>query len=202
VYTCGVRKLLQQATRVVVLSVLAAGTFGVVLAWTGPSAAAPANNVSAPIHAGATGQTKSGFLGLNGATASYAITVNGTASGWTGVFNWPPASAPASSYGILVGSSAGGYSQFQNNAGYYSLLAYSSYGLYTNGTIYAGAGISGPGGFGGGFQLTSGGGCYVGNTATGGGCSCPGYAPNARWAYYMDTNSTYGGGRGYLCEGM
>ena len=33
----------------------------------------------------------------------------------------------------LVGSATDGYSQFQNNSGYYALLADSSYGLYTNG---------------------------------------------------------------------
>jgi hypothetical protein len=53
--------------------------------------------------------------------------------------------------------------------------------------------------FGGGYQLSTVAGCYVANWVTGG-CSCPSYAPYSRWVYYMDTNSTYGGGRGYLCS--
>ena len=106
-------------------------------AWTGPSTAPPGGNVAAPINVGGTAQAKSGSLILNGNSGTYPLNVSGWASQWTALFNWPPSSAPASSYGILVGSSAGGYSQFQNASGYYALLANSSYGLYTNGNVYA-----------------------------------------------------------------
>jgi len=195
------RRFLKQVARAVVFAAIALGSSGVALAWTGPTTAPPGGNVSAPINTSATGQNKAGPFGVNGGySLGYPFSVsNAGFSSWTAIFNWPYNTATG--YGILVGSSASGYSQFQNGSGYYSLIAYGSYGLYTNGSVYAAGGIGGPGGFGGGFQLTNGGGCYVANTATGG-CSCPGYAPNARWAYYMDTNSTYGGGRGYLCEGM
>lgn len=133
---------LQQAARTVILAALAAGTAGVVIAWTGPSAAAPGNNVLAPINTGATAQTKS-------ATFTATDVCNGTTC----------------------------LSTVANN-------------VNTN---------SGRVIFGGGWQWSTVAGCYVANWITGG-CSCPAYAPNARWVYYMDTNSTYGGGRGYLCS--
>jgi len=42
---------------------------GVVSAWTGPTGAAPSNNVSAPINVGPNWQLKSGTLELNGSPA-------------------------------------------------------------------------------------------------------------------------------------
>lgn len=65
---------------------------------------------------------------------SGTLTQRGPTNSWAQLINWPPPGD--SSYGILVGSGAG-YSQFQNSAGYYSMLANSSWGLYTNGNIYA-----------------------------------------------------------------
>lgn len=56
------KKFAQEVARVVVLAALAAGTFGVVLAWTGPTAAPPAGNTSAPINISSTAQTKAGAI--------------------------------------------------------------------------------------------------------------------------------------------
>jgi hypothetical protein len=114
------------------------------LAWTGPTAAPPGANVSAPVNLSTAGQTKAGYLGVGGGAPSYPLSVAGAAGNWSGVFNWPPASAPAGSFGILVG--AANYSQFQNSAGYYTLLAQSSNGVNTNGNIIASTLYSGGGG--------------------------------------------------------
>jgi hypothetical protein len=59
----------------------------------------------------------------------------GPAANWAMEINWPPSAAPE--YGILVGNSEYGYSQFQNVAGYVTELANSSWGVYTNGNITA-----------------------------------------------------------------
>ena len=56
------RDFVGQATRVIVLSALAAGTFGIVFAWTGPTATPPGNNASAPINLSSTDQTKAGRI--------------------------------------------------------------------------------------------------------------------------------------------
>lgn len=109
-----------------------------VAAWTGPSTAPPGGNTAAPINSSGMTQTKAGYLGVNGGYTGgyYPFSVSNTgASSWTAIFNWPYNTATG--HGILVGSSASGYSQFENGSGYYSLLAYSSYGLYTNGNVYA-----------------------------------------------------------------
>lgn len=45
---------------------------------------------------------------------------------------WPPG---GTNYGILVGTGAGEYSQFENASGYYTQLANSSWGVLTNGNI-------------------------------------------------------------------
>jgi len=76
-----------------------------------------------------------GNVGIGTVSPGYPLSIVGRSNNWAEVINWPPSSAPG--YGILVGTSASGYSQFQNNAGYYSLLADSSWGLYTNGNVEA-----------------------------------------------------------------
>ena len=68
-------------------------------------------------------------------TVSDGLTLTGPVNTWAAQVNWPATSAPSGSYGILVGSSAGGYSQFQNASGYYSILADGGWGLVTNGSI-------------------------------------------------------------------
>lgn len=75
------REFLFRAVQVVVLSALAAGTFGIVVAWTGPSAAAPSNNVLTPINTGATAQTKSGGLTVGSLTTGGAVTATGNITG-------------------------------------------------------------------------------------------------------------------------
>jgi hypothetical protein len=80
--------------------------------------------------------TSDGSVGIN-VTPSFPLQVNGKAGNWTQVMNWPPGSVNA--YGILVGTGAGKYSQFQNAEGYYTMLANSSWGVYTNGNVGAAA---------------------------------------------------------------
>lgn len=80
-----------------------------------------------------------GNIGIGTANPSWRLTVVGPASDWAEVVNWPPGSV--NGYGILVGTGAGKYSQFQNAEGYYSQVAYSSYGLLTNGTIHTAGNI-------------------------------------------------------------
>lgn len=141
------------------------------LAWTGPTAAPPNNNVSAPLNTSSTAQTKAGYLAANGgySGAGYPFSVGGAANTWTAIFNWPYNTTPSGSYGILAG---GLYSQFENPSGYYSLLAYNNYGLYTNGYVSA------PNAFGGVYEFNStAGACQAANPLTGY-CTCPTYAPN------------------------
>lgn len=194
---------LQKIVRASLFFAIAATTAAPALAWTGPTAAPPNNNVSAPLNVSSTAQSKTGYLYINSpATTGYPFTVGGVASTWTSIFNWPPASAPANSYGILVGSSAAGYSEFQNASGYWAALADSSYSLYGNGNIYvtgsinSGSYVYGPNAFGGGFGQLVGGGCMNPNPYTGG-CSCPGFAPNVEGL--GSGNTGYGTENMYLC---
>jgi hypothetical protein len=197
---------LQKTVRVVLFFALVVNAATPALAWTGPTAAPPSANVSAPVNISATAQTKNGYVGVNSAsTPGNPLFVGGAASNWTGEFNWPNTSAPSGSYGILVGSSASGYSQFDNASGYYALLGDSSYSLYGNGNIYVSGSIQsggylyGPNSFGGMFTVqNNSGGCQFADVFTGG-CSCPGFAPNA--ANYLDSlwpNTNYVM-VGYLC---
>lgn len=78
-----------------------------------------------------------GNVGIGVASPSFPLTIWGPSMNWAEVINWPPSSAPG--YGILVGTCATCYSQFQNNQGYYTLLADQSWGVYTNGNIGANA---------------------------------------------------------------
>ncbi len=76
----------------------------------------------------------SGGLTVNSTTnINGRLNVVGTNADWGAVVNWGPGTS--NGYGILVGSGSGKYSQFQNQEGYYSLLAYSSWGIYSNGNI-------------------------------------------------------------------
>jgi hypothetical protein len=188
-------------------AVFAAFSFNLMaLAWTGPLTAPPGGNASAPINVSATAQTKSGLMNFSNGLNAY----NTNSGGWTGEFNWPNNTAVG--YGILVGSSASGYSQFENASGYYTLVAQSSNGINTNGNVQASdvydaltgiwmsslvggnIGHKSGGGFG-----TSQYGCYIANNWTGG-CSCPGFAPNAQTITNQNdkTGTWYAG---YVCYG-
>ena len=95
---------LQQAARVVVLSVVAATAFSVVLAWTGPTATPPNNNASTPLNVSSTAQTKAGNLTVSGSitTSNYYYGANAfggdfansssgcqSANAWTGGCSCP-----------------------------------------------------------------------------------------------------------------
>jgi hypothetical protein len=146
-------------------------------AWTGPSTAPPGGNVAAPVNVSSATQTKAGYLRVNGgyADAGYPFSVgNAGNSSWTAIFNWPYNTATG--YGILVGSSASGYSEFENGSGYYSLIPYGSYGLYTNGNIYASGDVYSRSGYRNGGQYWYGAYSYIPNPMTGGyGCP-PGFS--------------------------
>lgn len=68
-------------------------------------------------------------------SSGYALRVAAAPGEWAMLVNWPPGTP--NSQGILVGTGAGKYSQFQNGEGYYSMIAYSSWGMYTNGNVGA-----------------------------------------------------------------
>ncbi|HUO50310.1 MAG TPA: tail fiber domain-containing protein [Candidatus Paceibacterota bacterium] len=93
-----------------------------------------AENVQEPMTFEASNINLMGKVGIGTASPAYALTLNGAPNSWAEVVNWGPGSV-AGSYGIIVGSSATGYSQFQNASGYYALLADSTWGLYTNGYV-------------------------------------------------------------------
>jgi|GEM_PF-3096721 len=92
-------------------------------------------------HTAAVGHTMMMSVSPNGITipapsaGGYALQLSGQVANWTEVINWPPGTPNA--YGILVGTGAGKYSQFQNAEGYYALMANTSWGLYTNGNVGA-----------------------------------------------------------------
>jgi hypothetical protein len=85
-----------------------------IAAWTGPTAIPPGDNVAAPINAGATVQTKSGQLELNG-----GLIIHG----------------PGTASSSLIKSVAGGLSIDANSSGVGNLFIYES-GIYINGSIY------------------------------------------------------------------
>ena len=80
-------------------------------------------------------QQVTGALTVSSTLTTGKIYLTGPASDWAMQVNWGPGSVDG--YGILVGTGAGKYSQFQNAEGYYSLLAYSSWGIYSNGNAGA-----------------------------------------------------------------
>lgn len=169
------KSFLSQASRAAILSAIVAGTFGTVMAWTGPTAVPPGGNTAAPINTSAAGQTKAGSF----TTSSY-IDATGPTGNWAGIFR------PAGIYGIVTTT---------NSAGYWAYVGYSSYGLLTNGDVCINGGkclsstASGPT-VGGGFENLSNGQCWVVNSVTGG-CSCPSYAPYARNINYSYYNPSY-----------
>ena len=93
-------------------------------AWTEP-VAPPSSNVGAPINTSSTAQTKAGNFNVhNGYIQAYNDT------GYYGLLNY-------SSYGGYFYGLGGVFAQ--NTSGYYAYLGYpsSSYGLLTNGNVYA-----------------------------------------------------------------
>lgn len=86
-----VRNFLLQCARVAALSALAASTVTVVLAWTGPSTAAPGNNVFAPINTGATAQTKSGSITAANFCLPSGICLSQSGYMFGGAYGWYPA---------------------------------------------------------------------------------------------------------------
>jgi hypothetical protein len=86
----------------------------VAVAWTGPSASPPDNNVSAPVNVGATSQTKNGALGVN----SLAVFGNTLPSGSSRYLNWGT-TAGSGGYGIRDVS---GTLQFKNTGGSWQTL--------------------------------------------------------------------------------
>jgi hypothetical protein len=191
------KEFVLQGVRVALLAGIAAASFSLVSAWTGPTAAAPGNNTAAPINTSATAQTKAGTLTTGGLTSNggTGIGVYGGSTNNYGLYGHSD-----TSWGAVITQTGGNLGLVvENNAGtIYSELMQGGWGLVTNQNVNTSGYYYGLNAFGGGFEMTSGGGCYVGNPWTGG-CSCPSFAPSAAYTYYMDTNSTYGGGRGYLC---
>ena len=187
------------------------------VAWTGPTAAPPSNNTSAPVNVSSNAQVKAGNLGLNGGYGGGAgspISVGGLASGWTGIFNWPYNTTPSNSLGILVG---GLYSQFENPSGIWTELPVGSYGLETNGMIYNGATfytngdiympwagtylstyLSSRSSWSMFAQFPGSGGCFAPNPSTGG-CSCP--SGTSLYGFGASSWSTASGGVNfYACH--
>ncbi len=81
-----------QVTRVVVLTVLATGTFVTVIAWTGPSVGAPSGNIGIPVNTSATSQTKAGALTIGTFTSTANVTVGSAVYTTTGDIYMPWAS--------------------------------------------------------------------------------------------------------------
>lgn len=78
----------------------------------------------------------SGSNSLTNSTMYYngsALALPGPAGNWALEVAWPPA---GSNYGILVGTGANEYSQFQNAQGYYTQVDNGGWGIYSNGSIY------------------------------------------------------------------
>lgn len=76
------RDFLERAVKVAVLAALAGGTFGIVLAWTGPSTTPPNGNTAAPINVSSTAQTKAGaFTASNLCTSAGICLSNNVISG-------------------------------------------------------------------------------------------------------------------------
>jgi hypothetical protein len=169
--------LLQNVARATLFVALFATGVGPAVAWTGPSTAPPNGNTSAPINVSATAQTKNGSFGINNGL----FTVVGQAANWAEEINWPPSTG----YGILVGTYASGYSEFENAQGYYTILDNGSYGVQTNGYVL------GANTFGGMYGINNnGGGCEEANPWTGG-CGCPGWAPYVASAAYVPGLNNY-----------
>jgi hypothetical protein len=137
-------KILQN-TKSIILALILTLCVGYVSAsstWVGPSVAAPGNNTDTPLNTGSTAQTKNGNLNVhNGYLQAYSdsgpygllnyggygvytnnsVYASGPSNNWAGVFSG------GGPYGIYT----------INSSGYYDYLAYSSWGLLTNGNVNA-----------------------------------------------------------------
>lgn len=82
----------------------------IAFAWTGPTASAPNNNVSAPINVGSTAQVKSGDLGVNNISAFGNALLSGLGAGTGRYLNFDYTSGGTS------GTGSSGYG-FRDNAG-------------------------------------------------------------------------------------
>lgn len=171
------------------------GTGGVVLNSNGSVVTAGTITANPPSGAnGVVGNTISAN-GVYGNASSNGIGVQGNSVSGYGLYGHS-----VSSWGAVIVQDPGSLGLVVENStgSIYTELMQGGYGLLTNQNISTTGYYYGKNAFGGGFEMSSGGGCYVANAWTTG-CSCPSFAPSAAYTYYMDTNSTYGGGRGYTC---
>jgi hypothetical protein len=207
--------LLQKAARTTFFVALLATGITPALAystWTAPTAAPPGNNTDTPINAGATAQTKTGqfVLSLPSTFNSWALSVSGAQYGiYSGNSAGYYTELDNSSWGIYTNGniltagnlySGSGGSFFANNGDQY--MGYSGQYLSTvlgwNGSTYnintGNQGHKSGAGFG-----TGPSGCFIADNWTGG-CSCPGFAPNAQLIMSMNdhTGSWYAS---YVCYG-
>ena len=95
-------------------------TASVILAWTGPTATPPNNNVAAPINVGIVDQIKNGGLGVN----SLAVFGNAIISTVNGYLNFGP-TAGFSGYGFR---DSAGTMQYKNSGGSWSSFSGGSSG--------------------------------------------------------------------------
>ncbi len=189
-----VKDFLQKAARVVVLSALAAGTFSLALAWTGPTAAPPGNNTAAPINTSSTPQVKSGPFQIYDPTSNYTSHTAGLTLGYY------------SGYGYIQSPSAGGgvhiwdtttndIVSFNDNhtSTFAGTASAPDFCLTAGRCLSQSAGRA----FGGAFSVWDVGGCQQVNDIGGSGCGCPGWAPSVEGL----SNGTYGGSsyNTYLC---
>lgn len=130
--------------------------------WTGPSGTPPNNNVATPINVSGTSQVKSGALSINGLynlgstrfngnvgiggghSSSWSLYARGNVSGVYATATNGQAIRGATTGGGYAGYFVGGGTNAggvyaKNSNGYYAFLGYpgSSWGVYTNGRIYA-----------------------------------------------------------------
>jgi len=139
----------------------------VILAWTGPTASPPNNNVAAPINVGTIDQIKNAGIGMN----SLAVFGNAIISTVSGYLNFGPTVGSAG-YGFRDNA---GTMEFKNSGGIWrdlgsSIQAYLSMGAVTlikfsDGTTQTTAASSTGGGSGTSFWAASGNNIYNTNTA-------------------------------------
>ena len=107
-------------------------TTAIASAWTGPSATAPAGNVSAPINVGSSDQVKNASLGING----LAVFGNTLLSGSSRYLNWDT-TAGSGGYGIRDNA---GTLEFKNSGGSWASLQSTVSGLVGGGTAWTTSG--------------------------------------------------------------
>lgn len=140
-------------------------TQSLLAAWLSPTNTPPNDNTDKPLTQGSSNENKSGNLSIDG---NFAVTGTSSILGNVGIGKINPNAklqvmgninatdgyvqayaSDSSSYGLLNYAGYGGYFYgtggvfSQNTQGYYAYLGYpnSSYGLLTNGSIYASGGV-------------------------------------------------------------